>query len=325
MLEQFVQKIKEIPDSFRIKYSRSFRWSAKGYRMRFNRFGLDPNTVLSRWEDGSRKTPSDLSVILLNDIGGFEYWNMEALSSLEKQRPGISRVLYREYGILNYSRYPEELLVEQFDQRAITDKPYGVIIDAVADYNGSRLHYSNHNILRKLRSDLQGKYFLRIAEVDGKYGLARALIGLNNRYGETQKISFALLRGHGTRESVQLGSLADRGSLSLEDLKGESAKKVKDFFVPNPMIVITACHTGETNGLGERLAEVLQGRVMAPDGVSALESLNTSIDEASIILTPDYTNGVHTKFYSAKYKNISVWSPIGDGRIWGRSSSEILP
>lgn len=308
-LEGAITQIKRIPDNIRLRYSGSFRNSDRGYQVLFDRYGLDSNVVLRRWDAGAVKQQTGTTFDFLHTAGPLRYWNRESLVHLEEQRPGIAKTLYQEFGILNYSRYPEELLIDQYDQRTNTDKPYGVIIYPSVDDNGAYLQFANnHGILRDLRDDLQGKYLLRIIEADSKYGLARALIGLNNRYGETQKISFALLRGHGTRESVQLGNLTDRGVLSLEDLKGKSAKKFKDFFVPNPMAVITSCNTGETNGLGERLAEVLQGRVMVPDDCSSLESVDTNINGDSITLTPHYTNGVRTKFYG--YDNLGRSSAL---------------
>ncbi len=95
-------------------------------------FGIDGKQAIKAWELAvMKKAPTYRT----GDASFLE--NLPSLANLEAQRHGIGKVLQEEFGINDFARYPEELLIEQYDTRNRSDLPYGVIINPWYDHNGA--------------------------------------------------------------------------------------------------------------------------------------------------------------------------------------------
>lgn len=225
-----------------------------------------------------------------------------SIKKLEDKMPGAAKVLHQEFKISDFWRYPTEVLVDQYNNRDNTDMPYGVIIFPNADHNGA--FEQNSHLIEKLYEDTKGKYLLRIMEADGKFSLARNLLFLNKKYGDKHKISFGLLGGHGSKNSIQFGQdtlsnfFSEKNILSKKDFKGEGVKKIKSFFEEDPSIALISCSTGKERGIGQQISETYGAEIHAPDRPAAMIQLSTSFDQNGKIKfgTKYYHSGLEMKY-----------------------------
>lgn len=255
-------------------------------------FGLNANEILKVWSYNFFKDDPGVNRMYPEFIAN----NFEIMQRLEKERQGICIVLYREFGIHNFSRYPFRALVDQYDNKD-RNLPYGVVIYPHTDKNGG---FSNDvSSLDEVYKDLLGaKTAMRIYEAGSKVGVARRLVSVNKKYGEKNKISFAILGGHGEPDSMELGhsiekdqdeyelvshtlSKYDLGANSPKGLRGRFAKKdpkgatiseLKTWFIDKPSIVLVSCSTGADAGIGNEIYE-MGADVIAPRFPAHLDRL----------------------------------------------------
>ena len=206
-----------------------------------------------------------------------------SVKKIEDKIPGATKVLHEQFKISDFWRYPTEVLVDQYNNKDNMDMPYGVIIFPTADHNGA--FAQNAHWINKLHNDTKGKYLLRIMEAEGKFSLARNLLSLNKKYGNNHKISFGLLGGHGSKNSIQFGShtlnnfFSEKNLLRKKDFEGEGVKKIKSFFEENPSIALVSCSTGKEQGIGQKISETYGADISAPDRPAALYQLGISFDQ----------------------------------------------
>lgn len=223
------------------------------------KYQLPPKEILSSWLSHQEDVPQ---------IGE----NIARISALEAKEPGIAKFLYQTFGIRNFERYPEEALLALSKEYENLEKPYGVLINPTNDYNGafSGQSWKCQHLFDQLQE--QG-YALRIMEAEGKLELAKRLVRLDRHYGPTNKISFAIIGGHGTEDSIQFGGEDRMNKLYTSDLAGSGAKKAPRFFEETPTIVLVSCSTGADRGIGQKLSEVMNAKVIAPDIPSNIEEI----------------------------------------------------
>jgi len=233
-------------------------------------FGLEPTSMADAWEqvlyDASLNQGRDRMALNVLD-------NMEKIRAIDQARPGSAKTLHEEFGIRNFSRYADATLIDQYDERDNDTKPYGIIMAGVNDYNGG--FQEADRSIEDFRKKLHGKYNLRICEIGGKFGMARRLIGFDQRYGKKQKISFAAIMGHGEEDSVQLGKKSSSWWQTLfnhtqsdvmtsKDLKKEGVQKIKRFFTGNPWFLFYSCSTGAEKGIAQQTGEAYGGGSIGP-------------------------------------------------------------
>jgi hypothetical protein len=203
--------------------------------------------------------------------------NFDIMQRLELERPGICNVLYEEFGINNFARYPLRALVDQYDNRD-KDIPYGVLVYPHADANGA---FSQDTFtLDELHDDLLGaKVGLRIYEAGSGFGLLRRFSAANKRYGNKNKISFAIIGGHGSADGILLGnSRRDDGEeinshrISKDNLQYPAVEVLKQWFITNPNIILISCSTGAEAGIGEGIHKI-GANVIAPKEPTSLERI----------------------------------------------------
>lgn len=221
--------------------------------------GLDPRKILRVWDYNYFLENTDRYPEFIAD-------NFAQIRALESERPGICKVLSEEFGIINFNRYPRNVLIDQFDRRN-DQVPYGVLVYPYADENGG--FSDDEEVVDGLYGDLLvGKTALRIYEAGSGLGVFKRLSMANKRYGSNNSISFAVLGGHGEVDKINFGySIEDDGfvshDLSKSNLQGPSSQEVKSWFIEKPTIILVSCSTGADSGIGETIYR-LGANVIAP-------------------------------------------------------------
>ncbi len=235
-------------------------------------WGLDKRSLFEAWgKTATSKDEDNKPGISTED---FIANNIATMFALEKVRPGICKTLFDEFGIADFERYPEEALVAQYDNRD-KDMPYGVSIDAREDHNGA-LGSDNDRIRRKLYADLAALgYGLRIYEADGR-DVLKSLHAATKRYGDKNKISFALIHQHGSEDAIGEGSgqavTKTHVRRALEHADNRRVREVRDYFVENPTLILASCSTAP---IGEIFKE-FGFNVIAPQIPTALRKLDVA-------------------------------------------------
>ncbi len=192
--------------------------------------------------------------------------NISSIIELEHLQSGTCELLYRDFGIADFGRYPIQLLSAQYEEADNISNPYGVVIFPRNDWNGA--FYQNRFELNQLYEKLQGGFNLRVMECEGKIDVARALIEFNKRYnpldGNGHKISLAIIGGHGTQDSIRFGGDDERHALFTQDFQGRGVQRTSEFFEENPTFILVSCSTGADKGIGQKLSEVMGAKVIAP-------------------------------------------------------------
>lgn len=209
--------------------------------------------------------------------------NLLSLYELECERPGIGKVLFEQFGISDFARYPQELLVAQYDEgNKKDDLPYGIIINPINDNNGSDsgAFYGNVETFQKLHSQIKGRYRIRVWEIKNLVELVHAVNDSRHRYGP---ISFAIIGGHGTAETIQFGEeksilkpALGFGILRKKDIDREGASAVRVAFTKNPTIILNSCTTGALGGIGQEISK-MGAKVIAPSQPISIMNIEPSI------------------------------------------------
>ena len=238
-------------------------------------FDLDPQTTLNAWIVSNESATA---------MHNFEV-NLYSLFEIENARPGIARLLWKEFGILDYGRYPTELLVRQFDEFENINSPYGIVIYPRYDHNGA--FNGDRGLLFELTVNVVGNgHLLRVIEVGDRRELARNLIKLDKRYGSNQKISFAIIGGHGEKDGIVFGNESSR--IPIEDLTGRGHIKSRNFFNEQPTLILFSCSTGAKGGFAQELSKLWGVKVIAPDKPTHASSIDIKVINNQLDFKVDY-------------------------------------
>ncbi|MBP9738158.1 hypothetical protein KBD20_00545 [Candidatus Saccharibacteria bacterium] len=231
-------------------------------------------TIRENWFFASRDNPTEgLAPNLIKTL------------DLECERPGSVKLLSEFYGIRNFSRYPTEMLIEQFDAHTEIAKPYGIIIGSVEDHNGALNGYApiDKMFIRHFHDDVKPKHILRVCEAADEYELRELLDRFSSMYGTDNKIDFALVEAHGSARGIRL-SQHELGVLmvtsKLSDLSG--------YFNSQGCMILNSCSTGVSGGIAQRLSEQLQITVMGPLEDTGLHSIEVTDTDDGVVLVPEY-------------------------------------
>lgn len=212
--------------------------------------------IIGEWLVTSGCSPQDAAEIIT--------MNVRCLGELEKAREGIGSTLQGKFNLTAFGRYPEEMLIGQFDDVDKFDgKPHGIVIFCRGDESGA--FYNERDILRTLAAGLEGKLRLRIWEARDIMSLSKALIYSGKYYG---KAPFGMINGHGNpkngialdrmpSEYLSKQEFAERGTLA--DIGFRVA------FERNALLVLNACKTDVPLGLGENLRRLAEFKVIGPE------------------------------------------------------------
>ena len=125
--------------------------------------------------------------------------------------------------------------------------------------------------------------------------MARKFISLDNKFGNKNKISFVVLGGHGSKNSISLGA-EDPRFYNFDKTKSKkvifnfesnnkSFKKANEKFLnKNAEILFLSCSTGQEGGIAENFSESFGKKISAPK--IPVSKLNINVDF-------DNQNGLH--------------------------------
>jgi hypothetical protein len=207
----------------------------------------------------------DYGANLFQDLGlgietEFRLRNIRSIYQLENKRPGIAKVLFEKFGIIHFLRYPEEILVDQYDElikenggrKNRQESQYGLIINPQEDYRGA--FADEKEMYKNFYSQLKkNKYRLRIFEVSSTRGLIRAFSKSHRNWG---KISFAILGGHGGDNGLTFRETGQKGYISKNLLRHKSAHTVRSAFTENPVIILNSCLAGTLGDIGQEMSKL---------------------------------------------------------------------
>jgi hypothetical protein len=245
-----------------------------------SRYRLDADTLIEAWRDKGSNDESTRKTYSQEAIGS----NLTTITRLESQRPGICSVIMKTFGIRNFARYPDEMLIDLYDQRDNRDIPYGLFILARDNSDGVGLD-DMAKVYEKLYKQMSALgYAIRIFESGDKRELARVFLASKKRY--SPKISFVVGVGHGSPSAITLEHVHKDGEdlrkvLQQSDFEGKGVKRIGELLTDDCPIVFISCDTGTENGIAKTTSETYPGRkVKAPTEELRVRDIIVSRDTA---------------------------------------------
>jgi hypothetical protein len=236
---------------------------------------------------------------------GAAFEHMQMLCRLEEQSPGAAKRLDEEFGVRAFARYPMEMLLRQATD-ADQGKPYGIIIMARGDHNGSfhRQVYKWSGLLK----DIGDTHAIRVVEAESKDELTAHVLGMYQRYREDGKIAFVHMNGHGSPEEINLGyellpfQVDERFELhrlpgrlnkrlTKDDLFGVGYREAKEIFEEHPTFVLSSCSTGATSGIGQELSAIYGAEVIAPRDPTSLDHIRAKVVDGRVQFDARFQGG----------------------------------
>lgn len=227
----------------------------------------------------------------LAQIGSKVEQNLEVMYDLEKKEPGSVKFLHDRFGINCFGRYPAEILAAQYSQRNDRTSPYGLISFPRGDWNGAFYYNGRHigdlyNQLQSITRSDGSKYNIRIFENGSLFSLGKSVASSFKDYG---KIHFLLIGGHGSRKEIWFG---DTETVSRDDIsQGKGIQRSKEFFVPNPPIVIVACSAGQKGGIAEQMSKISGGEVHGASTETNVDKILVKSDGDRLSFNVTYYKG----------------------------------
>ena len=231
--------------------------AARALLSRLDAYGLelkDCYTLLHCWKlgpIGGDNPTSDFEKILNS--------NVLQIQRLESQANGSTLWLHRQCGIAYFSRYPEALLIQQYnrDKEAHTnsDAPSkfprknrrAILVTAFNDHNGA--FDSMRSTIRNLSPTLENSD-VSIFEFGSSHQLRTVLSGYRRIFG---RVDFLLLSGHGTDTSVMLGNPQSiEHDIRIKDIFLGLVAHPKQFFSKDALVILNSCSTAKSRANGAR-------------------------------------------------------------------------
>lgn len=266
-----------------------------------NRYNLPTNIIARDWEKNYDSSASSKKLIN-EEIKKRKSFLRRCFYSLLYLGEDIAQeapsILYQEFGITNFGRYPRGMLEKQYKDRNKRDHSYGIMVYPKDDHNGafdnvallSRFQESvidsyapqykyemrqtesvieSDAVAEKYRQEIQGAMYIRIIESHSLYDFAKRLIFLDKKYAGkdgSNKIAFGVVGGHGTKSALTLDASSAGGRIDVRNFIGKGVRRAgKKFFQSNAPFVIQSCSTGSEGGLAEVFYETVEGNsVVAP-------------------------------------------------------------
>jgi len=226
--------------------------------------GIDPEVLLGGWQDSySEGLPLQFAMHVKA--------NVEAIQELEVTHKNSSKFLHDSAGIVNFSRWPVDILERQYLERDNRHIPYGTALYPWKDPKNA--FGEDKQIFANMDAALRaGGYRLRVAEAADKPGIRRIEYKMNSLYGPA---SFALIGGHGTKDTIEFGGFDERHTLHVDDFDDlkHPISVDRKFFTSDPTLILISCSTGIEDGIAERLSEKLHATTIAPVAPAVIKDI----------------------------------------------------
>lgn len=182
--------------------------------------------------------------------------SFEVMQSLEDKNPGSVKILHEKFGITNFQRYPEDILLNQIKNEE-TNKNIGLLAFAESDPNGA---FDNQlEIWNKVCNNQKDNLDFKIIECGSNIDLMRQLISL--KQNNNQKIDLAFLSAHSHKDSFYL---SDNDSIDKDDIVKYSSE-IKNIFSDKAQLVANACSSAALGGWVNRLSKEAHIQAVGPD------------------------------------------------------------
>lgn len=184
-----------------------------------------------------------------------------------------------ECGISNMGRYSAELLWKQYENRENIETPYGVMIVAKADHNGSS--FNREELFSGFsESSRQLGTLIRIIECGSGRDCLKKLLKFRNKYEKTAgRIAFLVLRAHGNETGVLLGihgGAKEMVEKSVVDGRGMTKFLGKEGILdPDAPVALLSCISGKKEGVADHVAKKRPktGRISASPGIRSTKHI----------------------------------------------------
>lgn len=270
------------PDSFKVRVIKNLAARTNGVNLICELLGLPSDGEISsawRWGYGSKAGYWDQDEYQVECV--------RRMLKFENQHPGICRTLYRSFGIRNFARFPESMLLDQYRERFTHYDRHIYLLSATYDSNGSATRGSIPK-LERLRQQLRSQGVgMTVIEVRRKAELkVRARQAKLARHALASAIVFD---GHGYGGDVSLGE----GYLTSEDIRQWAGELAASVSRQDSVFAIDACSTGQSDtGFAAILSEVADREVLGATGSMALRSISVDFDPDGKPVV-NMTNGIN--------------------------------
>lgn len=277
-------------------------------------FGFSYTELLNAWREGRcQALPNAPADYATQHFDSIVRDNLRTIQRLESHTPGSAVALRKQFGLRNLSRYPLQLLVQQYQERDDADLPYGVMIYSTYDHNDALYVYNLHDKLLTLHKAAQEAGFgLRLYECASITGVARALLSAKHTYH--RKLGFIVGVGHGWEEGVTLSKREDdRSSLTVDDLwmtaydNPKRRERYRELFALGATGALFSCNTGQEFGVGDALADFLDLPLTAPTARVSCKRLGGHPSQEGFDVTIQYEPDVPRRCGSQFEIGRSVW------------------
>ncbi len=215
--------------------------------------GLDPRQTIGRWY--MSENPHVAVGLCASTV-----------DRLRMMRPEAPKRLFDEYGIRYFGRNTPATLARQYDELGETGKPYVLQLSSGSDFKGA--FYQDRDLYGRMQADLGGDVLYRAAEFDGRFSIARRLLGIKRTH---PLLDTLIIQAHGQNAEddphsdggISLTYGAGDGDLKASQLSGPGVSRLVQALKPR-MVILSSCWAGQREGFAQRLSE--KGvKVMAPE------------------------------------------------------------
>jgi hypothetical protein len=236
--------------------------------------GVDGPVLRAAWVDGYGAGASQEA------LSSNEYRTLcvQRMLRLEAQEPGSVEVLRRRFGIRNFGRFPESMLLAQYQDR---DKPLRhrvALISGLADGNGSSTRNSMPKfaaLAAELRNKDIGFTVIEVDTIDEAKVFARQA-RMAHSLGKWPLLACMMIDSHGGSGGVALG----RDWLTDEDVYDWLGEAVAEITRDDAVLFIDACWAAmNEDALAPVLAEWAGREVRGAEGGIFLRTIGITIDD----------------------------------------------
>lgn len=262
-------------------------------------YDLDPNDVYDAWTKSVRNKRhkfSDIAYRNLTTIREIDF----GTSLFESD---VVSFLNKEYGLYDFSRYPSDLLIQQYMEKDRADMPYGLIITPRDDWNGA--FYQDRDIYRNVfhRIQLIGRpdehWIMRVVEVENKRELGRFALKFSKTYGQAE---FGIVGGHGAPKDIGLGAgYKNMEIFNIDDLLGRGVQRGGAMlFQKGSTIILNSCETGVESGVAQQASETFGYKIIGPEQQTSIKQIIVENHDDKLQFRVEYNKGASHTYEQGK-------------------------
>jgi len=205
---------------------------------------------------------------------------LRSVQRIEAQHEGAAKRLLDTYGIKEFYRYPEALLLKQLEDES-EDTSFGVLMYGRWEGGGRATFDSNAHIIQELADNISESHTVKIFEFESARDIAKHLIMLK-RMNSEHLADFVIIGDHGSPDSTSSG--IEQSAV----LEGFGHARIREYLADDAQIILQSCSTGAVNGLAESISDRLELIVYAPESDSSVISFGATSDNGELHFSATY-------------------------------------